>query len=126
MLSTLSKNKKLSDPILEQIWKIKLLHCSICNINLLLEKSLLSTTHLSKYSHVSKKRGIEDSHCYENQSANDDFLIGSWTHFISSEEENSIVVMDKIPIVKILSIESVEVRILTSPNKVKWWDPVII
>ena len=111
-LCTLCENKELSYFILEFVWQIHLFHGSVCNINLLLELSLLSSTHFSQYSHITKQCCIENSHTDQDWGTEHDFKISSWSHFITTQEKYSIVVIYKV---------TVSISIILGPNPIYLW-----
>ena len=126
LLRALSEDQEFSHFLLEVGRQVKLLHGSVSYVDLVLELSLLGSAAFNQNSHVSKQGGIDDSHCNQDCGTDQDFHVGSWAHLVSTQEEYSVVVVHNISVEQGLSVESVELGVLSSPHEVQRRDPILL
>ena len=123
---SLSENEELSYLVLENRGQVHYLHSRVCNVDLLLELSLLSSTHLRQHSHVSEKSGVEDCHTNQYAGAQNDLSVGPWAHFISSQEQHRVIKGAYILVEVRLAVKPVNLGVLPGVHEIEGRDPVFV
>ena len=103
-----------------------MVHRSVSYVDLLLELSLFSTTHLGLNSHITEQPRIEYSQENENNNTNYDLLVSPGSHLVTTQEQNGVVQGYDVSVPIVLAVETIDSWVDTGPNEVEWWDPNII